>query len=739
MPGGFRPIADYALLADCNGAALVSRAGSVDWLCLPRYDAPSLFARLLDPTAGHWWIRPLAPHTVQRRYLPGTLVLETTFTTADGQAQLLDAMAFARGQRGHDLGLAAPHELLRLVTGVHGQVAFTVELAPRPGYAAVAPTLTLNADALRWADGAVRAGHPLALDDGRAEGRFAVAAGQQVGSALRLGVTPTAPADVGIVLADTVAAWRSWETAHDRYRGRHRGAVRLSARVLKGLSYRPSGAVVAAATTSLPEAVGGARNWDYRFAWVRDASLALQALYIGACPEEAGAFLRFLARAAGDGQGTLQIMFGVGGEHELPERELPHLRGWRDSRPVRVGNDAYRQTQLDVYGHLLDALHRFRENLGELDPELQRFAVGLADEAAGRWREPDQGMWEMRGPAQHHVSSKLMCWVALDRAVDLAGRLGAYAKPETWAAERAAIRSAILAQGWSARRGAFAQAFESDELDAAALLMPLVGFLPATDPRMRATIDAVAHELTEDGLVLRYHSVDGLEGGEGTFLLCSFWLAACWARTGERTAAERLFAQVAGYANDLGLLAEEVDATAGELLGNFPQAFSHIGLITTAWELDHPTTEREAAVPHRILLIANRTCECPAIHDHVEALAKEHGQHEVLVAAPALNKRLAHYVSDTDGAVRAARERVDAAVSELQSRDVVVAGEVGDADPWAAIQDALVNFRADEVVIATFPPGKSHWLERRLITTAQAGLAPLPVTHLISEYGIDEP
>jgi GH15 family glucan-1,4-alpha-glucosidase len=284
-------------------------------------------------------------------------------------------------------------------------------------------------------------------------------------------------------------------------------------------------------------------------------------------------------------------MYGIGGEHDLSERELPHLRGWRDSRPVRVGNGAWNQTQLDVYGQLLDAIHRYRERLGDLHPEIQRFVASLADTAARRWQETDAGMWEMRGEPRHHLSSKVQCWVALDRAVELVPRLGEHARPDAWAAERDRIRAAILQRGWSEQRQAFAQAFDSDELDAAQLLMPLVGFLPATDERMRSTIEAIARDLTDDGLVLRYRSQDGLNddglhGEEGTFVICSFWLAQCLAQAGEIERAERLFERLAGYANDLGLIAEEVDPATGELLGNFPQAFSHIGLITAAWEID---------------------------------------------------------------------------------------------------------------------------------------------------------
>ena len=602
------PIADYALLADGNSAALVARDGSIDWLCLPRFDSPALFARLLDPDAGHWSIRPAIVYHVARHYLPGTLVLETIFTTDTGVVRVRDAMAFGEGERVHDLGLASPHELLRLVEGLSGSVEMGMELAPRPEYGLVRPLFRQTQDGGRTVGGpsqvVVRAGVPVTIEDATMRASFRVDTGHRVGFALRWAAVehlhPTAcpPNRVAVRLADTVKGWQSWEHAHDVYRGAHRDQVRLSARVLKGLAYRPTGAIVAAPTTSLPETVGGARNWDYRYAWIRDASLTLEALYIGACSKEAEHFVAFVTSAAGgrvDDDDPLQIMYGIGGEHDLTERELPHLRGWRDSQPVRVGNGAWGQTQHDVYGELLNALHLYQEQLGEMPAETQRFVAALADAAVRCWRERDAGMWEMRGEPRHHLSSKVLCWAGLDRAVDLAPRLGSYGRADIWADERDLIRAAILERGWSASRQAYAQSFDADELDAAALLMPLVGFLPATDPRMRATIETLARELTEDGLVLRYRTdkglnADGLTGDEGTFVICSFWLVSCLARAGEIDRAETLFTRLAGAANDLGLLAEEIDPATGELLGNFPQAFSHIGLITAAWEIDQART-----------------------------------------------------------------------------------------------------------------------------------------------------
>jgi GH15 family glucan-1,4-alpha-glucosidase len=598
---GSQPIADYGLLADCNSAALVARDGSIDWLCFPRYDSGSIFGRLLDPSAGHWSIRPAAPFTSTRRYLPGTLVVETTFTTETGTVTLTDALAFADGQRGHDLGYDAPHELLRSVEGVVGAVELVFELAPRTEYGLVRPLFRMEGDGGLTFGGpnriGVRAGVPVEIEDVTMGAAFTVSAGERIGFSVRWIPTeahepppPTAPEDVAARLEDTVEAWRSWEADHDIYEGPHRELVRLSSRVLKGLTYRPTGAIVAAPTTSLPETVGGERNWDYRYAWIRDASLTLQALYIGSCSDEAAEFVSFMTSSAGGGA-SLQIMYGIGGEHDLTERELGHLAGWRGSQPVRVGNGAWSQTQLDVYGELLDALYVYREQLGELHPEIQAFVAYLADMAAARWSETDAGMWEMRGEPRHHLSSKVLCWVALDRAVKLAPVLGEFAKTAEWTEARDEIRAAILERGWSEKAQAYAQSFDSDELDAAQLLMPMVGFLPATDERMRSTIEAIARELTEDGLVLRYRNeeglnADGLTGEEGTFVICSFWLVSCLAQAGEVERAEQLFEQLAGYANDLGLLAEEIDTAGGEQLGNFPQAFSHIGLITAAWEID---------------------------------------------------------------------------------------------------------------------------------------------------------
>jgi GH15 family glucan-1,4-alpha-glucosidase len=600
----FLPIADYGLLADCNSAALVAREGSIDWLCMPRYDSPAIFSRILDPDAGHWSIRPAGPFTVERRYVPGTLVIETTFTTETGTVRLLDAMALGEGERVHEMGLRVPHEVLRAVEGISGRTELEIELAPRPEYGLVRPLFRQDDGGGRTFGGpnriAIRAGTAVEVREATMRAAFAIGEGETVGFSMRWHPPeeakprpPTDPGEVRRRIGDAIDAWQSWEAEHDVYEGPHGDLVRLSSRVLRGLMYRPTGAIVAAPTTSLPESVGGERNWDYRFSWIRDSSLTLEALYIGACPDEAQEFLSFMTSSAGGlaGEGSMQIMYGVGGEHDLSERSLPHLRGWRDSAPVRVGNGAWDQEQLDVYGELLNSLYTYRERLGELHPEIQAFVTDLADTAAARWWDADAGMWEMRGEPRHHLSSKVLCWAALDRAVKLAPKLGVDRKIDEWAAARDEIRKAVSTRGWSDKRRAYAQSFDSDELDAAQLLMPILGFLPATDERMRSTIEAIDRELTEDGLVLRYRTghgmnEDGLRGEEGTFVICSFWLVTCLAEAGELERAEHLFDRLTGYASDLGLLAEEIDTTTGEQLGNFPQAFSHVGLITAAAAID---------------------------------------------------------------------------------------------------------------------------------------------------------
>jgi GH15 family glucan-1,4-alpha-glucosidase len=441
---------------------------------------------------------------------------------------------------------------------------------------------------------------PLLIDDVVARTRFTVEPGTTVSFALAHATTSHprpafwSPDEISDRLDDTVTAWRTWSELHQNYDGPWRDLVSLSGRVLYALTYFPTGAICAAATTSLPEAPGGTRNWDYRYAWVRDASFTLQALWVAACPDEADKFFNFMTHASAAqvrrGQ-DLQIMFGIGGERDLTERELPHLRGWRNSAPVRVGNGAWTQRQLDVYGELLDAAHRLPDQLDDLGPEPRRLLADLPDTAAARWREQDQGIWEVRGEPRDFLYSKLMCWVALDRGVALADRIDAADRVERWKATREEIAAAILDRGWNEEVGAFTQSFGSTDLDASNLMMPIVGFIAADHPRMLATINATAESLTDArGLVYRYRSHDGLEGEEGTFLLCTFWLAHALALAGELDRARATFEAAIAYVNDVGLLSEEVDAETGELLGNFPQAFSHIGLVNAAWAIHEAST-----------------------------------------------------------------------------------------------------------------------------------------------------
>ncbi|MGO8948151.1 MAG: glycoside hydrolase family 15 protein [Ktedonobacterales bacterium] len=594
------PIADYALLSDCRSAALASREGSIDWLCFPRFDSPSVFARLLDEGAGHWSIHPIGATEISRRYLEGTMVLESTFVTPTGTAVLTDGMAIGRNERGHQLGVDSPGVLLRALTCTSGSVEIEMEYAPRPEYGLIAPLMKVIQGGIvaRGGSSILILSSPVALEVSglAAHARFILPAGETAHFALQHQASwetepPSIyPSDaIATRLEDTIIGWRTWSDLHQRYIGPWNDLVHLSGRVLQALMFRPTGALVAAPTTSLPESVGGERNWDYRYTWVRDASLTLEALWVAACPDEAQWFFDWMAGAVAAQirqDAKLQIMFGIGGEHDLSERTLDHLSGWRDSRPVRVGNGAWNQQQLDVYGELLSAARRLRDQLSALDPPTRTFLVEAANAAAARWQEPDQGIWEVRGGARHFLYSKLMCWVALDAAIDLAGELDAQEHTQVWTATREQIRDALLTKGWSERAGAFTQAFDSDELDASALMMAIVGFLPASHPQMRSTIEAIAERLTDEhGLVYRYRAADGLNGEEGTFLLCTFWLAHALALAGETGRARATFELAIAFRNDVGLLAEEVDPVTGELLGNFPQAFSHIGLVNAAWAI----------------------------------------------------------------------------------------------------------------------------------------------------------
>jgi alpha,alpha-trehalase len=600
------PIAEHAVLSDCGTAALVTVGGSVDWLCLPRFDSPALFARLLDRRGGHFVISLRGGEVLSRRYRPGGLVLDTVWTSPDGDLLVTDALAFGRGDRGHQLGRASPGVLLRAARCTAGTAVVLVEYAPRPEFGLVLPTLTAKNGAV------VARGGPtvlvlattvtMDLDGATATAAVAMGEGDKAAFALEQAAafgpepTPWSARKVRRGLAVTEAGWKSWSELHQRYEGPHRALVHHSGVVLQGLTYAPSGAVVAAPTTSLPEGEGSGRTWDYRYCWVRDASMTLQGLWVAACPDEAGRFFAFLAAAAAtqlDRNADLQIMFGVGAERDLSERKLAHLDGWRESGPVRAGNDAWQQRQLDVYGALLDAAFRLRDQLGDLPEATRRFLVAAVDAATEHWAEDDQGIWEMRGPPRPYLHSKLMCWVAVDRGLALVDVLQpGQERTADWTVARRDIHDAILQRGWSDRAGAYTQAFGSDDLDASALLLGIVGLVPPDDARLAATIDAVERGLSDQrGLLYRYRNPDGLDGSEGTFLLCTFWLAHALAVSGQIDRARTVLDRAAGYATDLGLFAEQVDSETGQLLGNFPQAFSHLGLVTAA----HSLAEAERA------------------------------------------------------------------------------------------------------------------------------------------------
>lgn len=596
------PIGDYALLSDRHSAALVSSSGSIDWLCWPRFDSPSVFAALLDDRAGHWSIRPDADFRVERHYLPGSMVLLTTFHTPTGTLELRDALALGDTHDPHALGEHAPHLLARTVTCIDGRAAVTMSFRARPEYGLVRPVTIPLDGGLAAVGGADRltlsSTVPLEVHEDETTAHVDLVAGQRACFALEhatlAGETPAVRtgADIAAAVSQTVSGWQEWSRLHQGYRGRWEELVHHSGRVLQALSYQPTGAIVAAPTTSLPEQVGGTRNWDYRYSWIRDASMTMQALWVAACPDEAHEFFDYMATAAAGSftDRPLQIMFGIGGEHDLSERTLPHLSGWRHSAPVRVGNGAWTQPQLDVYGELLDAAAQLRDELGVPSAPTRDFLVGLADAAAARWTQPDNGIWEVRGEPRHFLHSKVMCWVALDRAVWLADVLGADDRVPAWTSAATEIRAAVETNGWNAAVGAFTQSFGSSDLDATVLLLPIVGFLPPDDPRVLSSIDAVRDQLVDRrGLVHRYRThtgVDGLDGEEGTFVLCTFWLARALAMAGRVDEGTEVFERAIGYVNDVGLLAEEVDSATGELLGNFPQAFSHIGLVNAAWTLE---------------------------------------------------------------------------------------------------------------------------------------------------------
>jgi len=578
---------DYALIGDTQTAALVGIDGSIDWLCLPRFDSASCFANLLGrPEHGRWRLAPAGgARAVRRRYRGNTLVLETEFDTDGGTVRVVDVMPPRQ----------AEPDLVRVVEGVRGRVAVRSELAIAFDYGSATPWVT------RHADGRVRAvagpdalclSSPVPLD----AADHLITADLSVGEGDRLAFVlawhpshepPPAAIDGLAALDDSVAWWEEW-AARSRYDGEWPDLVMRSLLTLKALTYAPTGGIVAAPTTSLPEQIGGVRNWDYRYCWLRDATFTLYSLLVAGYEDEAAAWRDWLLRAVAGEPDEMQIMYGPAGERRINEYELPGLPGYEGSTPVRIGNAASCQFQLDVYGEVLDAMHQARR------AQVPREAAGwdlqraLLETLEGRWREPDEGIWEVRGPRRHFTHSKVMAWVAADRAVKAVERFGYEGPVERWRTLRAEIHAEVCRHGFDAARNTFTQSYDNPHLDASLLMIPLVGFLPPSDPRVAGTVAAVQRELTTDeGFVLRYRTddggdIDGLPPGEGAFLPCTFWLADNLMLLGRRTEGRALFEKLADLANDVGLLAEEYDPVAGRLVGNFPQAFSHVSLVNSA-------------------------------------------------------------------------------------------------------------------------------------------------------------
>ncbi|HEV2549764.1 MAG TPA: glycoside hydrolase family 15 protein [Stellaceae bacterium] len=583
-----KPIEHYGLIGNAHTAALVGLDGSIDWLCLPRFDSGACFTALLGgPENGRWLIAPRERvTTTTRKYRDETAVLETRFETEEGAAVVTDFMPMPDDE--HEI------DLVRLVYGERGTVRMRTELLFRFDYGRVVPWVRRRyhgLSAIAGPDG-VQLRTPVHLrgEDFATRGDFTVKAGELIPFTMTWYPShhrSVAYRDPEEMLASTLAGWRMW-SARCTYQGRWREAVIRSLITLKLLTYHPTGAIVAAPTTSLPEQIGGGRNWDYRYCWIRDATFTLYALMTSGYVEEARSWREWLLRAALGKPSELQIMYGVAGERRLSECELPWLVGYRGSRPVRLGNAAHSQFQLDVYGEVVDALYASQQLNHEQNGEAWELQKALLDYLEGVWRTPDHGLWEMRGPPRAFTHSRMMAWVAFDRAVKIVEQAGLHGPIEHWRELRKDIHAEVCTRGFDAQQNAFVQCYGSKELDAALLLMPHVGFLPPTDSRIIGTVKAVRRNLVQDGLVLRYRterSDDGLPAGEGSFLACSFWLADALALIGERTAAEELFERLLSLRNDLGLLAEEYDLDEQCLVGNFPQAFSHVALVNTAHNL----------------------------------------------------------------------------------------------------------------------------------------------------------
>jgi GH15 family glucan-1,4-alpha-glucosidase len=575
---------DYGLIGDLQSAALVGRNGAMDWLCLPRFDSASCFAALLgDERHGRWLVAPAGEaHASSRRYRPGTLVLETDFETAEGAVRLIDFMPRRR---------EGPPRVMRIVEGLRGRVPMRMELALRPDYGSIVPWIepasdgvfsTAGPDAFRLSTPV-----PLSVEDGTVTAEFVVAEGARERLTLTWHISyedgpPVEDADSA--LARTEAWWREW-SGRCQYQGAYRDEVLTSLIALKAMTSETTGALIAAPTTSLPEDIGGVRNWDYRYCWLRDSVLALEALLAAGYTEEAVAFRDFLLRVATGDPTKIQIMYGIGGERRLTEFDLPELPGYESSKPVRIGNAASEQFQLDVYGEVAGVMFLGTEVLGGIETRLWPRWRAAVEYVETIWRRPDDGIWEARGPQRHYTYSKVMAWVVFDRAVRIAERFELDAPLDRWKQIRDEIHREVCEQGYDSERRTFTQYYGSKELDASVLNIPLVGFLPGTDERVTGTIDAVMRELGRDGFVSRYSTAetdDGLPGDEGQFLACSFWLVSALALNGRVEEARALFERLLGLANDLGLLAEEYDVGRRRQVGNFPQAFSHLTLILAA-------------------------------------------------------------------------------------------------------------------------------------------------------------
>lgn len=590
---GMVRIEDYAVVGDLHTAALISTEGSIDWLCLPRFDSPACFNALLDtPESGRWRLAPAgAAECTSRRYRKHTLILETEWETDDGAVRVIDFMP-PRDEVA---------DIVRIVVGLHGRVRMRGELALRFDYGHIMPWVRRDSrglHAIAGPDSAYLATNaPLRGEHMHTVSDFTVKAGERVPFVLTWApshVRRPRAVDAEVVLESTEKFWLDW-SGQCKVTGPYKDAVERSLITLKALTYAPTGGIVAAVTTSLPEQLGGPRNWDYRYCWLRDATLTLQSLLAVGYTAEAAAWRDWLLRAVAGDPADLQIMYGIHGERRLPEMELPWLSGYEDSSPVRIGNGAAGQLQLDVWGEVLDCLSLTRNSLLTHPDEAWDVQVALMEYLEGVWNRPDNGLWEMRGPRRHFTHSKVMAWVAADRMVKGVRDSGLPGPAIRWEALRDTIRKDVMTHGFDADRNTFTQSYGRPELDASLLLIPRVGFLPPDDPRVIGTIDAIQRELTEDGFLLRYRpevSDDGLPGGEGVFLACSFWLVEALLGAGRHRQATELFERLLALRNDVGLLSEEWGVQSGRHLGNTPQAFSHFALVTSALELQQRRSRR---------------------------------------------------------------------------------------------------------------------------------------------------